>query len=81
MGKYLFGTMVLLKLFFTSAAKQKKKPALRVDDLEDKDIIVCKITSKWYATEFHFAINKLEKCGLSLPSVVRLHKITTLEKN
>ena len=34
-----------------------------------------------YETEFDFKVKYWEKCGLKLPSVIRLHKIATLEKN
>jgi len=50
-------------------------------DTDDSDIIVCRITSKLYDTEFDFEVRNWEKYGLKLPSVIRLHKIASLEKN
>ena len=81
MEKLLFGEIVLLKFPFTRGKIHKKRPALLLRDTEDNDIIVCRITSKLYKTEFDFEVNHWKECGLRLPSVVRLHKIATLEKN
>ncbi len=81
MEKLIFGEIVLLKFPFTNGEKQKKRPALVILDTEDNDIIICRITSKLYKTEFDFEIENWEKYGLRLPSVIRLHKIASLEKN
>lgn len=77
---FSFGDIVLLKFPFTDGAKQKKRPALVIRDTEDNDIIVCRITSEFYRTKFDFEINHWQECGLKLPSIVRLHKIATLNK-
>jgi mRNA-degrading endonuclease toxin of MazEF toxin-antitoxin module len=76
-----FGDIVLLKFPFTDGGKNKKRPALVLVDTEDEDIIVCRITSKLYDSDFDFEIKNWEKCGLKLPSVIRLHKIATLDKS
>jgi mRNA interferase MazF len=44
-------------------------------------MVVCSITSKIHHTEFDFKIEDWKACGLKLPSVIRLHKIATLEKD
>jgi len=80
MEKLLFGEIVLLKFPFTKGKIYKKRPALLLRDTEDNDIVVCRITSKLYETEFDVEVKHWKKCGLKLPSVVRLHKIATLEK-
>ncbi len=77
----LFGDIVLLKFPFTDGEKSKKRPALVLADTEDEDVIVCRITSKLYDSDFDFEIKDWQKCGLKLPSVIRLHKIATLEKS
>jgi mRNA-degrading endonuclease toxin of MazEF toxin-antitoxin module len=76
-----FGDIVLLKFPFTDGEKSKKRPALVLVDTEDEDIIVCRITSKLYSSDFDFEIKNWDKCGLKLPSVIRLHKIATLERS
>lgn len=69
------------KFPFTDREKHKRRPALILLDTNDSDIIVCRITSKLYDTEFDFEVRNWEKYGLKLPSVIRLHKIASLEKN
>jgi len=76
-----FGEIVLLKFPFTSGGKLKKRPALILFDCGDEDVIVCRITSKLYDTEFDFRIEGWKKAGLKLPSVIRIHKIATLGKD
>ncbi len=46
MNKLNFGDIVLLKFPFTNTKTFKKRPALIIKDLNDNDIIVCRITSK-----------------------------------
>ena len=81
MDKLNFGDIVLLKFPFTDTKTFKKRPALIINDLNDDDIIVCRITSKIYQTSFDVYINNWEKTGLKLPSVIRVHKLATLEKD
>ena len=80
MGKLLFGEIVLLKFPFSNGQNYKKRPALILADTLDSDIIVCRITSKLNDTEFDFKIKNWKECGLRLPSIIRLHKIASLEK-
>jgi mRNA interferase MazF len=42
---------------------------------------VCRITSQIYKTKNDIFIDDWEKSGLKLPSVIRVHKIATLEKD
>ena len=80
MKKINFGEIILLKFPFTNSKKYKKRPALVLLDTNDGDIIVCRITSVLYKTEFDFEVENYEKYGLKLPSIIRLHKIASLEK-
>jgi len=79
MEKLLFGNIVLLRFPFTDGKKDKKRPALILRDSDDGDVIVCRITSKLYHTEFDFKIEDWKKCGLRLPSIIRLHKLASLD--
>lgn len=81
MKKFSFGDIVLLKFPFTDGKTFKKRPALIINDFDDGDIIVCRITSQLYYSDYDFLIKNWEKCGLKLPSVIRIHKIATLEKS
>ncbi len=76
-----FGQVVLLRFPFTDRISFKRRPALIIQDSDDGDVIVCRITSKIYQSDFDIEITNLEKSGLKLPSVIRVHKIATLEKN
>ena len=81
MSNYKFGDIVLLKFPFTDSETSKKRPALVILDTDDADIILCRITSKIYNTEFDIEIDDWVKCGLKLASIIRIHKIATLDKD
>ncbi len=80
MNKLNFGDILLLKFPFTDGHTYKRRPALLINDYDDGDIIVCRITSKIYNSSQDILIDDWEKSGLKLPSIVRVHKIATLEK-
>jgi mRNA interferase MazF len=80
MKQFEFGDIVLLKFPFTNSQTFKKRPALIINDYNDLDILVCRITSQIYATSFDIQVNNWQECGLKLPSVIRVHKLATLEK-
>jgi len=81
MVEFKFGDIVLLKFPFTDGLSYKKRPALILMDSDDGDVIVCRITSKIYDTSFDFNVKNWSKYGLKLPSIIRIHKIASLEKN
>jgi mRNA interferase MazF len=73
------GDVVLLKFPFTDGVGYKRRPALVLRSFEDGDILVCRITSKIYRSKYDIYLDNWLKCGLKLPSVIRVHKIATLE--
>ena len=75
------GTIVLLKFPFADGISYKRRPALVLKDLEDGDILICRITSKIYKSKYDIYIDDWLNFGLKLPSVVRVHKMATLEKD
>lgn len=81
MDKLNFGDIVLLKFPFTDGRNFKRRPALIINDFDDGDIIVCRITSQIYNTPYDVYMDRWEKFGLKLPSVIRVHKLATLEKD
>jgi len=81
MARLNFGDIVLLRFPFTDGKTFKKRPALIINDYNDGDIIVCRITSQVYKTKNDVYIEDWEKSGLRLPSVIRVHKLATLEKD
>jgi mRNA interferase MazF len=79
MKKVIIGDVVLLKFPFTDGTGIKRRPALILKNCEDGDVIVCRITSKIYRSKYDVYLSDWSDCGLKLPSVVRVHKIATLE--
>lgn len=80
MEKFNFGDIVILKFPFTDGENYKRRPALIINDTNDGDIIVYRITSKIYNDTYDIFVKEWADCGLKLPSIVRVHKIATLEK-
>lgn len=81
MNKLNFGNIVLLRFPYTDGRKAKKRPALVLNTFDDGDIIACRVTSQIYSTKYDLLIENWEKAGLKLPSVIRVHKIATIEYN
>jgi len=79
MNKIETGSIVLLRFPFADGIGFKRRPALALKDCEDGDILVCRITSKIYNSKYDIYLNDWLKFGLKLPSVVRIHKMATLE--
>ncbi len=69
------------KFPFTDGKTFKKRPALIINDYDDGDIIVCRITSQIYNTQYDISVDNWGKYGLKLPSVIRVHKLATLKKD
>jgi len=80
MGKIETGCIVLLKFPFADSANYKRRPAMVLKDLEDGDLLVCRITSKIYKSKYDIYLDDWLEFGLKLPSIVRVHKMATLEK-
>ncbi len=74
-------SIVLLKFPFTDSKSFKRRLALIINDFNDDDIIVCRITSQIYQTENDIIIDSWKESGLKLQSVIRVHKLATLEKD
>ncbi len=73
------GTIALLKFPFTDGITYKRRPVLILKEFEDGDMLVCRITNKIYSSQYDIYLNDWVDCGLKLPSVVRIHKMATLE--
>ena len=81
MKKYKFGDIILLAFPFSGANIAKQRPALVLKDTGDDDIIAARITSQKQETEFDLQIKHWRESGLLLPSIIRIHKIATLNKS
>jgi len=51
MSKLNFGDIVLLRFPFTNTQTYRRRPALLINDFNDADLIVCRITSQIYNTK------------------------------
>jgi mRNA interferase MazF len=80
MTRYDTGDVLLLEFPFTSEAGLKRRPAVVILDAGDADVVVARITTQPYATGFDVAITNWQGVGLLAPSVIRLHKLATIEK-
>ena len=80
MESYQTGEVILLLFPFSDTAGSRRRPALVLLDTGDEDIIVARITSQIARSEFDVELTDWQPAGLRLPSVVRVHKIATLEK-
>jgi mRNA interferase MazF len=64
MDKLNFGDIVLLKFPFTDRKTFKRRPALIINDFDDGDIVVCRITSQIYKTRNDIFIDDWQNSGL-----------------
>lgn len=81
MDKIETGNIVLLRFPFTDGIGYKRRPALVLRDFEDGDLLVCRITGRIYNSNYDIYLDDWLNFGLKLPSVIRVHKMATLEKN
>ncbi len=80
MQNYQSGEVLLLALPFADVTTSKLRPVLVLLDTGDEDIVVARVTSQISRTVFDVEIVEYEQAGLLRLSVVRLHKVNTIEK-
>ncbi len=80
MPNYQSGEVLLLALPFADVTTLKLRPVLVILDTGDEDIVVARVTSQITRTVFDVEIVEWEQAGLLRLSVVRLHKVNTIEK-
>ena len=80
MASFSAGDVVLLQFPFTDAAAYKRRPALVLLDTGDDDIVVARVTGQLSVTPHDVNLDEWQQAGLLLPSVVRLHKVATLQR-
>jgi mRNA interferase MazF len=64
---------------FTNMKEHKQRPAVVVKDTKDNDAVFVRITTKERPEQFELKIQNWEKAGLLKPSVIRIHKIASLQ--
>src|SRR2546423_14496528 len=80
MQSYQPGEVLLLTFPFADATGARRRPALVLLDTGDADIVVARVTSQIGRTVFDVELVEWQQASLLLPSVVRVHKVATLEK-
>src|SRR6266851_5816059 len=80
MQNYQSGEVLLLLFPFADATGARWRPALVLLDTGDADIVVARVTSQIVQTVFDVELVEWQQAGLLLLSVVRVHKVATLEK-
>lgn len=78
---YQLGQIVLLRFPFTLPDRDKRRPALVLLDTEDGDLLLARVTTHLYGTRHDIVLNDWKQAGLLKPSIVRLHKLASLDSN
>lgn len=55
---YLFGEVLIINFPFSDGLRSKRRPVMVIKDTADTDILIAKITSQSYNTEFDIYINE-----------------------
>ena len=80
MTNYQPGDIVLVAFPYTEGTRARTRPALIILDTGNDDTVVARVTTQMYRTPHDVSISDWQGSGLLAPSVVRLHKLATLEK-
>jgi len=75
------GDIVLIPFPFTDLTGNKNRPALVLIN-SDEDVSVCFITTQTKRkTEYDLSVQPSDLNGLKKPSLIRLNKLATIDKN
>ena len=74
------GEIVFVLFPFADLMGDKRRPGLVLLDVGDNDIVVARITGQAARDSYDLELQEWQQAGLRLPSVVRVHKPTTIEK-
>jgi mRNA interferase MazF len=77
---YQAGDLVLVAFPYVAGGQSKVRPALILLDAGDADVLAARVTSQTSGTQYDVPLTSWRQAGLRAPSVVRLHKLATLEK-
>jgi mRNA interferase MazF len=80
MTNYQPGELVFVAFPFAGSMHAKHRPALVILDQGDADVVVARVTTQIYRTPHDVILSDWRGAGLLAPSVVRLHKLATIEK-
>ncbi len=77
---YQQGDLVLIAFPYAGGTQTKNRPALVILDTGNADIVVARVTTQMHQTPYDVPITDWQGAGLLASSVVRLHKLATIEK-
>src|SRR5437867_12594286 len=80
MTTYRRGDFVLVGFPFSSGGQAKNRPALVVLDTGDADVVVARVTTQPHSSASDVVVVDWQAAGLLAPSIIRLHKLATLDK-
>ncbi|MBA3483283.1 MAG: type II toxin-antitoxin system PemK/MazF family toxin [Pirellulales bacterium] len=80
MTKYRSGDLVLVAFPFSGGGPGKRRPALVIADAGDDNVVLARVTTQSTRTPLDVPLTDWQKSGLLAASVVRLHKLATIEK-
>lgn len=80
MTNYQPGDLVVIAFPYARGTQTKNRPALVLLDTGNSDIVVARVTTQMHQTPYDVLVTNWQGAGLLAPSVVRLHKLATLEK-
>ncbi len=78
---YQFGDVLIINFPFSHGRASKRRPAIVIKDTNDNDILIAKVTSQYYETEFDVPVIDWQNAILLSPSVIRVHKIQTVHSS
>jgi len=81
MINYQPGDVLLVVFPFAHGGQGKQRPALVIADTGDSDVVLARVTTQPWNTPFDVQIADWRAAGLMAPSVVRLHKLATINKS
>ncbi len=76
---YKRGDIVVLKFPYSDFSGIKIRPAIVLKNTGDSDLITARITSSFPTSSFDLPIEGWQYCNLHKPSVIRMHKIITIQ--
>src|SRR5437588_8585715 len=77
---YQPGNLILVDFPFAGGRQAKTRPALVILDTGDADLVVARVTTQSVSASLDVPITDWQGAGLLAASMVRLHKLATLEK-
>lgn len=75
---FTFGDVLIINFPFTDGQGSKRRPVLVIKQTDDNDLLIAKITSQSYYTQFDVTLKDWQQTGLLSASFIRMHKIQTL---